>query len=241
MAGITRQTWHQDQNATDHVCLVLRRSHMAGCCQLPQAPLSPSTFDWARLHEVLEYQVKETSWQVVRTWRDVEASGPLSDLGVLVLPQLLAVVQHHRGPLVRHAKLVGVHRHAGHPPHTEVKGGDGIPQLAGKGQDKAPQTGVHVQQELVPPCHLHMQFPVSCMPTTMTGLLATVVPCSETAIMTGLLATLAPCNARTSHHGLFWKQGRFALSTMAAEYEPPFEVQSAAARFDWVLVESKHD
>ena len=59
------------------------------------------------------------------------------------------------------------------------------------------------------------------MPTTMTGLLATVVPCSETAIMTGLLATLAPCDARTSHHDRFWKQGRFALSKMAPEYEPP--------------------
>ena len=65
----------------------------------------------------------ETSWQVVRAWRDVEAPGPLSDLGVLVLPQLLAVVQHHRGPLVRHAKLVGVHRHTGHPLHTKVRGG----------------------------------------------------------------------------------------------------------------------
>ncbi len=69
----------------------------------------------------------------MQTWRDVEASGPLSDLGVLVLAQLLAVVQHHRGALVRHAKLVGVHRHAGHPLHAEVKGGDGVPQLAGKG------------------------------------------------------------------------------------------------------------
>ena len=113
--------------------------------------------------------------QVMQTWRDVEASSPLSDLGVLVLPQLLAVVQHHRGALVRHAKLVGVHRHAGHPLHTEVKGGDGVPQLAGKGQDKAPQTGIHMQQEVVPPCHLHMKLLISCMSTTMTGLSATIV------------------------------------------------------------------
>ena len=49
-------------------------------------------FDWALLHDVLEYQVGEISWQVVQTWRDVEASGPLCDLGVLVLTQLLAVV-----------------------------------------------------------------------------------------------------------------------------------------------------
>ncbi len=35
---------------------------------------------------------KNSPWHVVQTWRDVQASGPLSDLGVLVLPQLLAVV-----------------------------------------------------------------------------------------------------------------------------------------------------
>ncbi len=140
-------------------------------------------FDWALLHDVLGYQVGEISWQVVQTWRDVEASGPLSDLGVLVLTQLLAVVQHHRGAFVRHAKLVGVHRHAGHPLHTEVKGGNGVPQLASKGQDKAPQTGVHMQQEVIPPCHLHI---------------STYVPCDETAIMTGLLAKLS--HAMRGHH-----------------------------------------
>ena len=52
--------------------------------------------------------MEDNSWQVLQTWRDVEASSPLSDLGVLLLPQLLSVVQHHRGALVRHAKLVGV-------------------------------------------------------------------------------------------------------------------------------------
>jgi len=161
--------------------------------------------------------VGENPWQVLRTWRDVEASGPLSDLGVLVLPQLLAVVQHHRGALVRHAKLVGVHRHTGHPLHAEVKGRNGVPQLAGKGQDKAPQAGIHVQQDVVPPCHLHMQLPVSCM-IAMTGLLATVVPRIEATIMTGLLATIAPCNGRTSHRDHCWQQGRCALSTIAAEY-----------------------
>lgn len=72
----------------------------------------------------------------VNTWGDVEASSPFCDLGVLVLPQLLVVVQHHGGALVRHAELVGVHRHAGHPLHAEVKGGDGVAQLAGKGQHK---------------------------------------------------------------------------------------------------------
>ena len=71
------------------------------------------------------------------TWGDVQAPSPLSDLGVLELPELLGVLQHHRGALVGHAKLVGVHRHAGHPPHAEVKRGDGVPQLASKGQDEA--------------------------------------------------------------------------------------------------------
>ncbi len=47
------------------------------------------------------------------------------DLGVLLLAQLLAEVQHNRGALVRHAKLVGVHRHTGHPLYNEVKGGGG--------------------------------------------------------------------------------------------------------------------
>ena len=37
-------------------------------------------------------------------------SSPLSDLGILVVLQLLAVVTHHRGALVRHAKLVNLHR-----------------------------------------------------------------------------------------------------------------------------------
>ena len=74
---------------------------------------------------------------MLQTYGDVEASSPLIDLGVLVLPQLLAVVQHHRGALVRHAKLVGVHRYTGHPLHTEVKRGNGVPQLAGKGKGTA--------------------------------------------------------------------------------------------------------
>ena len=158
-------------------------------------------FDWAVLHAVLEYQLGDNSWQVLQTWGDVEASSPLSDLGVLVLPQLLAVVQHHRGALVRHAKLVGVHRHTGHPFHTEVKGGDWVPQLASKGQDKAPQTGVHVQQEVASPCHLHMKLPLSRMTTTMTGLLVTFLSCNENATMTGLLASVEiEIHAMRQHH-----------------------------------------
>ena len=43
------------------------------------------------------------------TWGDIQATGPFSDLGVLVLAQLLVMVQHNRGALVCHAKLVGVH------------------------------------------------------------------------------------------------------------------------------------
>ena len=66
---------------------------------------------------------------------------------------------------MRHVKLVGVRRHAGQPLHTEVNAGDGVAQLAGKGQDKAPQTGVHMQQEFVLPCHLHMKLPMSCSTT----------------------------------------------------------------------------
>ena len=88
------------------------------------------------------------------TWGDVKAASPLCDLGVLVLSQLLVVIQYHRGALVRHAKFVGVHRHAGHPPHTEVKRGDGVTQLASKGQDEASQAGIHMQQQVVAPGHL---------------------------------------------------------------------------------------
>ncbi len=137
--------------------------------------MSPRLFDWDLSNDILGYvihalpvrklHVRDNSWQGMQTWRDVEVSSPLSDFGVLVLPQLLAVVQHHRGALVHHAKLVGIHRHTGHPLHTGVKGGNGVPQLAGKGQDKAPQTGVHMQQEVVPPCHLHMKLTVSCRTT----------------------------------------------------------------------------
>lgn len=66
-----------------------------------------------------------------------------------------------------HAKLVGVHRHAGDPLHTEVEGGDGVPQLASEGQHEAPQAGVHMQQQVVAPGHLHcdkhdMGYWISC-------------------------------------------------------------------------------
>ena len=88
------------------------------------------------------------------TWGNVEAAAPLGDAGVLEAAQVLVVVQHHRSALVGHAKFVGVHRHAGHPRNGKVKGRDGVPQLAGKGEHKAAQAGVHVAQHAGSLSHL---------------------------------------------------------------------------------------
>ena len=55
-------------------------------------------------------------------WRDVEPSGPFSDLGVLMPPDGYISVQYNTSPLVSHAKLVSVHRHAGDPWDAEIEG-----------------------------------------------------------------------------------------------------------------------
>ena len=86
----------------------------------------------------------------------VEAAAPLCYAGVLVAADGRAGVQHHAGALVGHAKLVGVHAHAGDARDGEVEGRHFVAGCARKGQHKAAQACVHVAAHPAPPCQLCM-------------------------------------------------------------------------------------
>ena len=105
-------------------------------------------------------------------WRYVEAAAPLCDPGVLVTPNAGAAIQHHAGALVCHAKLVRVHRHAGDARHREVKGGNGVAELAGERQDKATQACVGVEHDLVLDSQLQERTSSECKHLFGAGLLS---------------------------------------------------------------------
>ena len=125
--AVPRYAWHHKTNiasmgkiATSAVCLLLKQSQKGSTLSVTKGLTVKSHL--SGLCHVIWVRVPE-----------------------LAGTQPLAEVQHHRGAPVRHAKLVRVHRRTATPFIKKSKGGR-CPQLAGKGQDKAPQAGIHAEQ-----------------------------------------------------------------------------------------------